>query len=405
MSLLLPPRGQEISLRLARDLGRAVKRGNPWIFSDSIRDLPRTEPGRLALVNDNKKGKPLAHGFYDPDSPIAFRACEVDDDRPVDEAWAERRLETALSLRRRLLEPRAAMNRLTTGFRLFNGEGDGVPGLVVDVYGDVAVLKLDGDGPSGFWDAHGIADWIRQKVGVSTVIQRQRERGAEASVLIGTEPTQPVEFLENGMKLTVDVLHGQKTGFFLDQRDNRWLVRELAAGTRLLNLFGYTGGFSIAGGWGGAKHVTTVDLAQPAIDASNAHWTLNGFDAANHEGVCSDAFQFLEQSKLQRRVWDFVISDPPSFAPSKQSVAKAINAYQKIATEAASVTARRGLLALASCSSHINTNQFLEISEDGISGARRRATVLALHSQPIDHPTPLALPEFRYLKFFLFRLD
>ncbi len=405
MSLLLPPRGQEVLLRLNRDLGRVIKRGNPWVFSDAIRELPRTEPGRRAMINDHKKDRPLAKGFYDPECAIAFRSCNVDDDRPLDDVWAERRFEMALKLRRRLLEPRAAANRLTTGFRLFNGEGDGVPGLVVDVYGDVAVLKLDGDGPSGFWDAFGIAEWVKQKVGVTTVIQRQRDRSAEATVLIGTAPTQPVEFLENGMKLTVDVLHGQKTGFFLDQRDNRWLVRELAAGTRLLNLFGYTGGFSIAGGCGGAKHVTTVDLALPAVEASNAHWELNGFVPADHDGVCSDAFQFLEHAKAQRRVWDFVISDPPSFAPSKQSVSKATGAYQKIATEAASVTARGGLLALASCSSHIDTNLFLEISENGISGARRRATVLALHSQPIDHPTPLALPEFRYLKFFLFRLD
>lgn len=404
MSLLLPPRGQEVSLRLSRDLARVIKRGNPWVFADALRETPRTEAGRRACINDNKKGKPLAFGFYDPDSPLAFRACNVDDQRPLDDAWAERRFDLALKLRRRLLEARAAMNRPTTGYRLFNGEGDGVPGLVVDVYGDVAVLKLDGDGPSGFWDAFGIAEWLREKVGVATVIQRQRERGSEAAVLIGTEPQQPIEFLENGMTFTVDVLHGQKTGFFLDQRDNRWLVREMAAGTRLLNLFGYTGGFSIAGGWGGAAHVTTVDLAQPAIDAANAHWTLNGFAPEKHTGVCAEAYQFLEQAAQEHRQWDFVISDPPSFAPSKQSVAKATNAYQKLATEAASVTARGGLLALASCSSHIDSTLFMEISENGISGARRRATLLGIHGQPIDHPTPLALPEFRYLKFLLFRL-
>ncbi len=405
MSLLLPPRGQEVTLRLARDLVRVIKRGNPWVFADALRDTPRTESGRHACLADNKRGKPFARGFYDPESQLAFRVCNADDDRPLNDEWARQRFETALKLRRRLFEPRAALNRATNGFRLFNGEGDGLPGLVVDIYADVAVIKLDGPGPSGFWDAVGIADWLRSEVPVTTVIQRQRERGSEASVLIGNAPAGPVEIVENGMKLTVDVQHGQKTGFFLDQRDNRWLVREMATGTRLLNLFGYTGGFSIAGGIGGARRVTTVDLAKPAIEAANAHWALNGLPADQHEGVAADAFDFLQKAKNDRRTWDFVISDPPSFAPSKQTVAKASAAYFKLATDCASVTSQGGLLALASCSSHFELPDFLKTCEEGISGARRRATMLASHSQPIDHPTPLALPEFRYLKFLLFQLD
>lgn len=405
MSYLSSSGHEEVVLRLGRDLTRVVKRGNPWVFADALRECPPAPPGTQAVLLDNKKGRPIARGFYDSQSPMAFRACEVDDDRPLNDIWARRRFESAWRLRQRLWLQRSAQQRPTTGFRLFNGEGDGVPGLVVDVYADVAVLKLDGPGPCGFWNSMGIADWIAQEVGVTTVIERQRERGTEASALVGTLPTEPIEFLENGMRFTVDVLKGQKTGFFLDQRDNRWCVRELATGCRLLNLFGYTGGFSIAAGTGEAKSVTTVDLAQPAIDAATTHWRLNGFSAESHEGVCADVFDFLTTAKAQRRAWDFVICDPPSFAPSKQSVVKASAAYQKLATESALVTARGGLLALASCSSHIDSAEFLRISEEGISQARRRATVLGIHGQPVDHPTPLALPEFRYLKFCLFQLD
>lgn len=383
---------------------RSLKRGHPWVYADALRELPAAPPGASAVLLDNKRGRPVARGFFERESPLAFRACNVDDERPLNEAWARARLNAALTLRRRLFENPPASVGPTTGYRLFNGEGDGLPGLVVDVYDRTAVLKLDGPGAAGFWNAEGIAAWLQEQLALIAVCERPRDRGAEARMLIGSLPDQPIEFHENGARFTVDIVHGQKTGFFLDQRDNRLRVRQLSSGLRLLNLFGYTGGFSIAAGCGGARHVTTVDLAQPAIQAANMHWSLNGFAAEAHAGVTADAFEFLATAHRNREAWDFVISDPPSFAPSKASLEKAIPAYQKLACESAGVTARGGFLALSSCSSHIDQAEFLRISEEGISQARRRATLLGIHGQPADHPTPLALPEFRYLKFVLFQL-
>lgn len=388
-----------LTLRLNRDLARTIKRGHPWVYADALRDLPRATAGTRAVLLDNRKGQPVAVGYYDPESPLAFRVCDTDGQTQLDQRWAEIRLRTAVSLRKSLFGP------TTTGYRLLNGEGDSTPGLVVDVYGDTAVLKLDGPGPIGFWDAIGVAEWIAQAIGVRCVYERRKERGREGRVLVGEEPHEPASFLENGLKFTADVLRGQKTGFFLDQRDNRHLIRGLARGHSVVNLFSYTGGFSIAAGVGGATHVTTIDLAQPAIEAAKDHWIKNDLPDSQHAAIAVDAFEFLQTAGSQRKRWDIVIVDPPSFAPNHESVARATAAYQTLIAGGARIVTRGGLLAAASCSSHIDLPGFLEICEQGISEARRRGTVLSIQGQPPDHPSPLALPEFRYLKFVLLRLD
>ena len=279
-----------ITLRLARDLVRTLKRGNPWVFADALRARPEAPPGTQAVLLDNRRGRPVARGFYDPTSPLAFRACSVEEGTVLDDAWAQQRFEIAWTLRRGLFIPDD-----TTGFRLFNGEGDGLPGLVADVFGDTAVLKLDGPGARGFWTVEGIAEWLVQKLSVLCVVERFRERDTAARTLFGPQPEGPVPFLEFGLRFTADVLHGQKTGFFLDQRENRLRVRGLAGGKSVLDLFGYTGGFSVAAGCGGAKHVTTVDVAGPALEAARQHWRLNGLPAGCHQVIEADAFEFLER--------------------------------------------------------------------------------------------------------------
>jgi 23S rRNA (cytosine1962-C5)-methyltransferase len=400
MSLIQPYRGQPIELRLGRDLTRLVKRGHPWVFAEALRHLPAAAPGAPAILLDNKKGRPIARGFYDPHSPLAFRVGAVEPDEVLDERWAQRRLARALAWRQSLF------NRQTTGFRLFNGEGDGLPGLVADIYGDTAVLQLDGAGPAGFWQAAGIAEWIAKALSLQCVVERSRTESKRGSrPLVGQLPAAPVDFLENGVRFTVDVVKGQKTGFFLDQRDNRQKIHELAGGRRVLNVFGYTGGFSVYAGMGGSSHVTTVDLAIPALEMAAAHWLLNGLPPKAHTGLAAEAFQFLAEATQQKRQWDLVIVDPPSFAASKAAVGQAIAAYQKLVAAAATITTADGLLAAASCSSHVGLPVFLSACEEGLSLARRRATLLYVGGQPADHPTPLALPEFRYLKFVLMRVE
>ena len=389
-----------VVLRLNRDLVRTIKRGNPWVYADALRDLPSALAGSPAVLLDNRKCEAVARGFYDPDCALALRICETDPAVELDQRWAERRLKYANEFRKII-----TADGQTTGFRLFNGEGDGLPGLVVDVYGDTAVVKLDGEGPRGFWNVDEIASWISSELSLACVYERQKERGSTGSTLIGNEPKGPISFLEHGLVFTADVVRGQKTGFFLDQRENRQTIREWSRNARVLNVFSYTGGFSIAAGVGGATDVTSVDVAPAAIEAANHHWSLNGLPESNHTGVVGDAFEFLAESARERQRWDVVVLDPPSFAPNRESVSKAMTAYQSVIESGARVTNRRGILAAASCSSHIDLPMFLECCEEGISRARRRATVLSISGQPADHPSPLALPEFRYLKFVMLRLD
>jgi 23S rRNA (cytosine1962-C5)-methyltransferase len=217
--------------------------------------------------------------------------------------------------------------------------------------------------------------------------------------------TDPIHFRENGVHFTVDVVHGQKTGFFLDQRENRQHIRAVAANRHVLNLFGYTGGFSVYAGLGGATQVTTVDVAAPALDAAGHHWRMNGLEAANHRTVQQDAFEFLAQAIRDKRSWGLVIVDPPSFASAKETVSRALSTYERLMAAAATVTTPDGLLAVASCSSHVDMPTFLGACEAAIAQARRRATILRISGQPPDHPSPLPFSEFRYLKFVLMQVE
>ncbi len=398
-SLLRFPNHEPVMLRMSRDLVRTVKRGHPWVYAEGLRSLPAAPSGSWAILQDNTKGREVARGYYDPQCPIAFRACELDE-KPLSDDWARRRIDRAIQWRKR------SLTADTTGYRLLHGEGDNVPGLVVDIYGPYAVMQLDGAGPSGFWNAAGIATYIAEVLSLEGVWLRSRDRGATGTLLHRALPSENIaHFLEHGIQWTADIVKGQKTGFFLDQRENRKLVRELSQGQRVLNLFAYTGGFSVAAGLGGAKHVTSVDLAKPAIAMAQSHWDLNALPAEGHAGFAEDVFEFLAASQSRKQLWDMVICDPPSFAPSESSVPQAIAAYRKLIAASAKATQRGGLLATASCSSHIPESTFLEINEEAVSEARRRGTVLSITGQPWDHPAPLVCPEFRYLKFVLMRLE
>jgi 23S rRNA (cytosine1962-C5)-methyltransferase len=390
-----------LKLKLARNLTRAIKQGHPWVFAEALRELPPAPPGSPAILLDNKKGRVIGRGFYDPHSSLALRICTVEAEQTLHDDWARSRFEQALALRRTWFDDR------TTGFRLFNGEGDGLPGLICDLYGEVAVMQFDGAGAAGFWNPGGIAAWLVQTLPIRWVYRRSQARlAASEELLRGDSPMPwPVPFLENGVRFTADVSRGQKTGFFLDQRDNRQRIKAVAAGRRVLNLFGYTGGFSVYAGLGGASQVTTVDLAEPALAVAHTHWCLNGLEPANHKIAKADAFHFLEQAGQARQRWELVVLDPPSFAASKEAVPQAVAAYQRLISGAAAVTTRSGLLAAASCSSHIDPETFLQLCTGGISQARRQATVLGIYGQPADHPWPLACPELRYLKFVLLRLE
>jgi 23S rRNA (cytosine1962-C5)-methyltransferase len=203
---------------------------------------------------------------------------------------------------------------------------------------------------------------------------------------------------ENGVVMVVDLLRGQKTGAFLDQRDNRRRVRELARGRRVLNLFSYAGGFSTAAVLGGATHVTSVDLAQAAHATAQASMRANGIDPSAHAFVTADAFVFLETAHKKGQRWDLVVSDPPSFAPNEKSRPRALTAYRRLHGACAAVLGPRGILCASSCSSHVSAEDFATTLDDAATG-RSDLSLVEMHGPPWDHPTLPAWPEGRYLKF------
>jgi len=400
MSLLRVSKQTPIQLQLRRDLVRSVKRGHSWIYADALRSLPQTQRGVSAILLDNRGGREVGRGYYDPQGRIALRVCTTQRGEALTDFWVAKRMRRALSLREALFDGD------TTAYRLFNGEGDGLPGLVCDRYADTAVISLDGEAARNFWDAPGIARWLVDTLGLRLVYERLRGlHTSSGRALYGPELDTPVHFLEYGIRFTADLVHGQKTGFFLDQRENRLRVQKYISGRQVVNIFGYTGGFSVYAGIGGAAHVTTVDTAQPALDTAATHWTMNDLPSERHTVVCADAFDFLSAAKKEKKFWDAVILDPPSFAPSKEALPKALNAYKNLIAAGASVTISDGILAVGSCSSHVTLEDFMVACESGISEARKQATTLGIYSQPADHPVPLAMPEFRYLKFIIMRVN
>ncbi|MCC6620564.1 MAG: class I SAM-dependent rRNA methyltransferase [Deltaproteobacteria bacterium] len=389
-------RGREVTL--SRDLRRDLKRGHPWVYADAVRLGAGLEPGEIVTVlgGDGRDKRAVGRGYVDPTGPLAVRMCTLDRS-PVDDGWATLQLEHALALRTTLFA-----RGDTTGYRLVNGEGDGLPGLVVDRYGETLVIKTDGPIADAFWDVDGLAAHLAALTGATAVYGRVRSRGgAEGRALVGPAPSSPVVFRELGLTFEADVVAGQKTGFFFDQRENRARVGELAAGRRVLNAFGYTGGFSVHAGRGGARHVTTLDLARPAIDAAEANWRRNGLPPEAHAGVVADAFELLEQTTDR---WDLVVLDPPAFAPGKQALPQALAAYRRLVVAGARVALPGALMLVASCSAHVRMHDLVGAIEDGVGEARRRATLLFASGQPPDHPSPLACPELAYLKAVYLRL-
>ncbi|MFN3191711.1 MAG: class I SAM-dependent rRNA methyltransferase [Aureliella sp.] len=401
--------GRRRRVRMQRDLVRDIKRGHAWIYSAAIEPI-KAPAGTVVELWDQRGQRAIAAGIYDGDHPIPVRICSIDPEIEVDGVWLARRLMDAWTLRQRFFDSR------TTGFRWVAGEGDGVPGMILDVYDHVAVMKLDGGAPEAFYLPKAIGNWIVENTSIETVVLRTRQRGQTGAVIAGAdlpharvaltgEQLSATDFLENGLRFQADVFAGQKTGFFLDQRDNRELIRRLAKGKSVLNLYSFSGGFSVAAGQGGATQVTSVDIAAPAIVASQQHWEMNELPKESHTAVVQDCFEFLESANREGKRWDVVICDPPSFARNERSRPQALAAYAKLGQLSARVTNRGGLLALASCSSHVNKQAFLEANYDALGKARRKANLLADRGLPLDHPTPLAMPELRYLKFLLFQLD
>lgn len=389
-------RGAAGSVRLRKPLERSLRAGHPWIFRDALEAFDAL-PGESVRVVD-RSGKFIARGLADA-GPIGVRVFALED-RPIDDALLSERIEAAFELRHTLALPD------TNAYRLLHGEGDRVPGVVCDRYDRHAVVKLDGDAAFALRET-----WVRvlsgplRALGIETLLVRSGRRDdAKVEVAWGKPPPQELEVRERGMTLLVNLLHGQKTGLFLDHRETRARVRQLAAGCDVLNLYGYTGGFSIAAGLGGATRVTTVDIAKPALALAERSWAANGLAAQAHRTRAADVAELLPALAAEGgEKHALIVSDPPNFAPRQSALPQALEAYEAMHAGVFKLLAPGGLYVAASCSSHVDRDAFEETLQRGAAKARRVVQVLERSGAPADHPRLLAFPEGDYLKVLLVR--
>ena len=394
-----PVRTSRLKLQVRPAAETSLRRGHPWVYAESIQQQNREgTAGELAVIYD-RLDRFLAIGLFDPDSPIRVRVLLTGKPASLDDQWWAKRLQAAADQRRSLFDVE------TTGFRWINGESDDWPGLVLDRYGDTLALKLY------------TASWLprlpevqalilktfspeRLVLRVSRNVQDAAKRTglSDGMILHGTALDEPVVFLENGLRFEADVLQGQKTGFFLDQRENRRQVAALAKGACVLNAFSFSGGFSLYAARGGALRVTDLDISAHALASSRRNFALNAGEpavaACRHELEQADTFDWL--AARRRAEFDLIILDPPSLAKRESERNRAITAYQRLISLAIPLLKNNGALVACSCSAHVSQTEFFSAVRKAAALSRRRFAELMTTAHAPDHPATFL--EAHYLK-------
>ncbi len=397
-----------LRLRITKAAESYVRGGHPWVYSDSVLSQNREgELGELAVVFD-RSDKFLAVGLYDPSSPLRLRVLHAGKPQTVDETWWAQHLERTTERRAGLFDAR------TNGYRLINGESDGWPGLVMDRYADTAVVKIY----TAAWFAHletllrvftarfpSSRFVLRLSRNIQAIAQAQFDL-RDGDVLRGAETDDPVIFLESGLRFEADVIRGQKTGFFLDQRENRRWVEGLSAGRRVLNAFSFSGGFSLYAARGGAKSVVSVDISAHALESAKRNFALNAdqtfIPACLHETVQADVFDWLSSTARDRR-FDLIVLDPPSLAKRESERDQAIRAYGRLALDAIRLLEPDGVLVSASCSAHVSSDEFFTAVRDAADASGRTWQELRTSHHAPDHRATFVQAE--YLKAITLRLE
>ena len=397
-----PVRGRPVVRLKPRSEARAIRHGFPWVYADELVTDRRTQnlvPGALAVLEDADR-KPVGLVTVNVKSKIIARMLDRDHEAVVDQAWFAARLTRALALRETVFD--------APFYRLVHAEADGLPGVVIDRFGDVAVIQ-----PNAAWaEAHIdlLVAALRQVTGVATVVKngtgrsRSLEGLAEETLVMTGAVDGPVPVQMNGATYMADVMGGQKTGLFLDQRPNHAFAARLAKGGRMLDVFTHVGGFALAGLAAGAAQALAVDASAPALALATQGAEASGVAArfATRQG---DAFEVLEALGTEAAQFELVVCDPPAFAPSKNALEAGLRAYERLARLAAPLVAPGGYLVLCSCSHAADLQAFRSACARGIGRGGRRAQLIYTGFAGPDHPMLPQLAESGYLKALAFRLD
>jgi 23S rRNA (cytosine1962-C5)-methyltransferase len=370
---------------------------HPWIYSNSIEKIGKNgNTGDLAILFHQKTNKTVGVGLYDPHSPIRIKMLRYHSSLTVDKTFFLSTLQKAHSVRKPLIE-----SSKTNSFRLIFGENDGLPACIIDIYNDVAVLKLY----SAIWFPYvkEIVESTIKTVGCKSVVirlsrQLQNLKNSffnDGQVIYGTLENETVVFIEHGVLFSANVVKGHKTGYFLDHRENRRIVGTLANNKSVLDIFAYSGGFSVHALVGGAKEVTSVDVSEHALKMAKENVKLNSF-SGKHNIIVGDAFEILENLHLNKQRFNIVVIDPPSFAKSEAEINLAIKKYRFLARIGSKLVSPNGYLIIASCSSRVTKEMFFDTIQEEINKSSDSFELVKQTQHDIDHP--ITYKEGAYLK-------
>ena len=377
-----------------------IRAGHPWVFSQAVATDVQTENGGLVEVRSSR-GEPLGIGTRNGQTSIRIRMITRDVTEPIDATFFATRFRALRAWKEKHLPPK------TTGYRLVHAESDGIPGLIIDRYTEVFVVQLHTAGMELLRQT--IVDALIEVFAPQAIVERsdvsvRRTEGLHnepVGVLYG-KVDDAVPFLETGLTFLADVLGGQKTGFFLDQREARARVGSLATGRRVLNLFGYSGGFSVHAAYGGARLVVTADVSRKALDLAKRNFQNNGFDAQDEERFIFSEVDIMKaldrHDPLPHGPFDLIICDPPAFAKSERHLEQAVEAYTNINARCLSMLSPGGILVTSSCSGRVDPELFRNMLRHAAGRADRKTRVLDWIGHAVDHAEALAFPEGRYLK-------
>lgn len=387
---------------------RPVWFGHPWVFAQAVQKIEGGALGGDEVTVVDPHGTPLGRGLYTPRSAIAVRMFTRDAKTPIDGTLVRRRVEAAIVHRQELGLPSREAGDETNAYRLIHAEGDGLPGLIVDVYGDVLSVQLNTIGIKRREGA--IFDALTAALKPRAIIDRTpqtaaRAEGFEAAegVVRGDAATDRLLFVERGLEFEIPLALGQKTGFYLDQRPLRKRIEELARGRRVLDAFSFIGTFSMAAARGGAVEVVAVDESAVALEVGAECARRNGLQG-RITFTRSDARKALERAS-QGGGFDITVCDPPKLAPSRGAKEGALGAYRRLALAGCRATRPGGILVLCSCSSAVSVDELVRALALGAREARMEAVILERHVQGADHPVPAAFPEALYLKSVIARVN
>jgi 23S rRNA (cytosine1962-C5)-methyltransferase len=386
------------SVTLKKSADSFIKRKHPWIFSGAIEKVEGNPSNGETVQIFTSDKKLIGNGSFSPSSQIRVRVWSFDPEEKIDPDFFRRKILLALEVRNHLID-----SSRTNAYRIINAESDGLPGLIVDRYSDFLVCQFLSAGEEFFKETIvEILNEILKPAGIyerSDVEVRTKEGLQPAKGLLkGNIPDDLIEVKENGFKFLVDVKNGHKTGFYLDQRDNRALISEFSKGKNVLNCFSYTGGFSVYALASGADKITQIEASSSAIELASKNFELNNLDSSLVESINGDVFEVLRKFRDERRIFDLIILDPPKFAESSSQIQKASRGYKDINLLAIKLLNLGGILFTFSCSGHVSPELFQKIVADAALDSGREVKIIMQLTQASDHQVSLNFPEGFYLK-------